>query len=195
MWVLVVSLLIILCDQVSKLLVRGVQIPALGIALEGMPYGTSIPVLGDFLRLTYIENSGMAFGIDVGGKVFFSLFSLVASTAIIIYLYRVRTAPLGFRLALSMILGGALGNLVDRMFYGIIFGYGPLFGGRVIDFIDVDFFTIDLFGYHLSRFWVFNVADASVTIGVILLLVFHQIGVSEDTPVPPATPPTPPVTH
>ncbi len=194
MWVLAVSLLILVLDQVSKLLVRGVQIPALGISWEGMPYGASIPVFGDFFRLTYIENSGMAFGIDIGGKAFFSLFSLVASVAIIIYLYRARTAPLGFRLSLAMILGGALGNLIDRMFYGIIFGYGPLFGGRVIDFFDFDFFTIDVFGYHLSRFWVFNVADASVTVGVIMLLIFHQIGVTEDTPAPPPTSATPPVT-
>jgi len=194
MSVLVVSLLIVVSDQASKLLIRGVQIPALGIFWQGIPYGTSVPVLGDFFRLTYIENSGMAFGIDVGGKIFFSLFSLVASIALIAYLYRVRTAPLGFRLSLAMILGGAVGNLIDRMFYGIIFGYGQLFGGRVVDFFDVDFFTIDLLGYHLSRFWVFNVADASVTIGVILLMLFHRAAVMEDTPAPPSTSAEPPVT-
>jgi len=193
MSVLIMSVLIVLVDQVSKLLVRGVQIPALGISWDGMAYGTSIPVLGDFFRLTYIENSGMAFGIDVGGKIFFSLFSLIASVAIIIYLHRVRTAPLGFRLALAMILGGAVGNLIDRMFYGIFFGYAPLFGGRVVDFIDVDFINIDVLGYHLSRFWVFNVADASVTVGVILLLLFHRVAVSEDEQTPPAAHADPPV--
>ena len=193
MSVLVVSLLIVLSDQASKFLIRGVQIPALGISWEGIPYGTSVPVLGDFFRLTYIENSGMAFGIDVGGKIFFSLFSLLASIALMAYLYRVRTAPLGFRLSIAMILGGAVGNLIDRMFYGIIFGYGSLFGGRVVDFFDVDFFTIDLFGYHLSRFWVFNVADASVTIGVLLLMLFHRVAVSGDKPVPPSTSTEPPV--
>ncbi len=195
MSVLIVSVVIILADQVTKLLVRGVEIPALGIAWEGMAYGTSIPVLGDFLRLTYIENSGMAFGIDVGGKIFFSLFSLIASIAIILYLHRVRTAPLGFRLALSMILGGAVGNLIDRMFYGIFFGYAPLFGGRVVDFIDVDFINIDVLGYHLSRFWVFNIADASVTVGVILLLLFHRVAVSQDEPARPAAPADPPATN
>ena len=86
-----------------------------------------------------------------------------------------------------------MGNLIDRMFYGMIFGYGPLFGGRVVDFFDVDFFTIDLFGYHLSRFWVFNVADASVTIGVILLMLFHRMAVSEDKPVPPSPSTEPPI--
>jgi signal peptidase II len=192
MAVLLLSLLIVVCDQVSKMLIHGVSIPAFGIAWQGIPYGTSIPVFGDFLRLTYIENSGMAFGIDVGGKIFFSLFSLVASVAIIAYLYRVRNAPLGFRLSLALILGGAVGNLIDRMFYGMFFGYGSLFGGRVVDFVDVDFFNITLFGHHLTRFWVFNVADASVTIGVILLLLFHRVVVSEDPPGPPSTSAEPP---
>jgi signal peptidase II len=191
MWVLIISALIVVADQVTKLLVRGVDVPALGIAWTGMPYGTSVPVLGDFLRLTYIENSGMAFGIDVGGKIFFSLFSLIASVAIVVYLHRVRTAPLGFRVALAMILGGAVGNLIDRMFYGMFFGYAPLFGGRVVDFIDMDFINIDFLGYHLSRFWVFNIADASVTVGVILLLLFHRMAVPEDeqSALPPSAQP------
>lgn len=193
MSVLIVSVLIVLADQASKLLVRGVQIPALGISWDGIPYGTSVPIFGDLFRLTYIENSGMAFGIDVGGKIFFSLFSLIASIAIIVYLHRVRTAPLGFRLALSMILGGAVGNLIDRMFYGIFFGYGPLFGGRVVDFLDVDFVNIDILGYHLSRFWVFNVADASVTVGVILLLLFHRVAVPENEHTAPPASADPPV--
>jgi signal peptidase II len=193
MSVLVVSLVIVLADQVSKLLVHGVEIPALGISWQGVPYGTSTPVLGNFLRITYIENSGMAFGIDVGGKIFFSLFSLIASIAIVVYLYRVRTAPLGFRLSLAMILGGAVGNLIDRMFYGVLFGYGRLFGGRVVDFIDFDFVNIDLWGFHLSRFWIFNVADASVTVGVLLLLLFHRAVVVEDGQIPPSTPAEPPM--
>jgi lipoprotein signal peptidase len=62
-----------------------------------------------------------------------------------------------------------------------------------VDFFDVDFFTIDLFGYHLSRFWVFNVADASVTIGVLLLMLFHRVAVSGDKPVHPSTSTEPPV--
>ena len=174
MRVLILSGIIVLCDQVSKLLVKGIHIPALGIAVNGVPYGSSRPVIGDFLRLTYIENPGMAFGIDVGGKLFFSIFSLLASLAIVIYLYRARREPLGFRLSLAMILGGAVGNLIDRLFYGVIFGDGPLFYGRVVDFFDLDFFKIDFWGYHLARWPVFNVADACVTIGVIMLVFFHR---------------------
>ena len=166
--------MVVLCDQITKLLVKGMSVPSLGISLSGMPYGASRPILGDFLRLTYIENPGMAFGIDIGGKLFFSVFSIIASVAIIIYLYRARREPLGFRISLAMILGGAVGNLIDRVFYGLLFNEGPIFHGKVVDFFDFDFFNIDFLGYHLSRWPVFNVADASVTIGVILLLFFYR---------------------
>jgi signal peptidase II len=73
-----------------------------------------------------------------------------------------------------MILGGALGNLIDRVFYGVIFGDAPLFYGKVVDFLDMNFFDINLFGYQLTRWPVFNIADASVTLGVLLLLFFHR---------------------
>jgi len=100
-----VSLLIVIADQASKIAVKGIDLPALGVKVRGLIYGTSIPVLGDFLRLTYIENPGMAFGIDLGGKLLFSLFSVAASAGILYYLYRARDEPLPFRLSLAMILG------------------------------------------------------------------------------------------
>jgi signal peptidase II len=73
-----------------------------------------------------------------------------------------------------MILGGAVGNLIDRLFYGVLYGDGPLFYGRVVDFLDVDFFNVNILGYHMSRWPVFNIADSAVTIGVLLLLIFHR---------------------
>jgi signal peptidase II len=181
--VLVLSGIIIVCDQISKFLVKGIEIPWLQVSIPGMHYGTSKPIIGNFFRLTYIENPGMAFGIDVGGKLFFSVFSIIASIAILMYLYHARNDAFGFRISLAMVLGGAVGNLIDRMFYGVLFDEGPLFYGKVVDFFDVDFFNIDIWGYHLSRWPVFNIADASVTIGVILLLFFHRkaIGVDEET--------------
>jgi signal peptidase II len=184
--VLFFSLFLIIADQISKLIVKGASLPWLGISFEGMRYGSSRPVLGDFFRLTYIENPGMAFGIDLGGKLFFSLFSVVASAAILLYLYKARHESLGLRLSLAMILGGATGNLIDRIFYGVFYGEAPLFYGKVVDFLDVDFFNVDIFGYHLSRWPVFNIADASVTIGVILLLLFHRS--IADAPAEPDTP-------
>lgn len=174
MRVLVLSVLIVVSDQITKLMVKGISIPALGIHFEGMRYGSSTPVWGDFFRLTYIENPGMAFGIDLGGKLFFSIFSVLASGAILIYLFKARTEPLGFRLSLALILGGAIGNLIDRVFYGVIFNEAPLFYGKVVDFFDVDFFNISIGNYHLSRWPVFNIADAAVTVGVVLLLIFHR---------------------
>jgi signal peptidase II len=145
-----------------------------------MPYGSSRPILGDLVRLTYIENPGMAFGIDVGGKLYFSIFSIIASIAIVYYLYRTRHERLGFRIALAMILGGAVGNLIDRVFYGVLFDEAPLFYGKVVDFFDVDFFNVTIWGYHLSRWPVFNIADASVTLGVVLLLFTHRAAITNE---------------
>jgi signal peptidase II len=194
--VLYLSLVIILGDQISKLLVKGLNLPALGISWQGMPYGTSKEVLGSFFRLTYIENPGMAFGIDIGGRLYFSLFQILASVAILVYLYRLRTGSLGIRIALALVFAGAVGNLIDRVFYGFLFHEGPLFYGRVVDFIDLDFFDISVFGYSITRFFVFNIADASVTIGVILLLLFHRPPPEpvSASPVPAPTPdPLPPI--
>jgi signal peptidase II len=174
MRVVIVSILIVLSDQAAKLAVKGFNFPFLGLRADGVPYGASYPVLGDFVRLTYIENPGMAFGIDLGGKLFFSLFSILASAGILWYLHRAKDEPFAFRLSLALILGGAVGNLVDRVFYGVIFGEAELFYGRVVDFIDVDFFNVSVFGYSLHRWPVFNIADASVTCGVLLMLFAHR---------------------
>ena len=174
MKVLWVTLCVVVADQMAKLAVKGISIPWAGISLKGMSVGSSYQVAGDWIRLTFIENPGMAFGIDLGGKLYLTLFSIAASVGIYAYLYFVRNEKLLFRLALALVLGGAIGNLVDRIFYGVLFGDGPLFYGKVVDFIDVDFFNVTLFGYHLQRFWVFNIADAAVTIGVAIMLLFHR---------------------
>jgi signal peptidase II len=178
---------VVLGDQAAKLFVKGFSIPGLGIHVQGIPLGSSIPVIGDFARLTYIENPGMAFGIDVGGKLFFSLFSVIASVGILLYLYKMRNERLLFRFSLALILGGAVGNLIDRVFYGVLFNDGGLFYGKVVDFIDVDFFNVNILGYHLSRFPIFNIADSSVTVGVLILLIFHRSFVSvEEHPQEPS---------
>jgi signal peptidase II len=174
MRVIIISGLIILADQAAKLAVKGFNLPLLGLRADGVPYGASYPVLGDFIRLTYIENPGMAFGIDVGGKLFFSLFAILACAGILWYIHRAKDEPLAFRLSLALILGGAVGNLVDRVFYGVLFGEADLFYGKVVDFIDVDFFNVSVFGYSLHRWPVFNIADASVTCGVLLMLFAHR---------------------
>lgn len=163
-------------------MVKGLEIPSLGISVKGMEYGVSKPIVGELFKLTYVENPGMAFGIDVGGKLFFSIVSLVASFAILLYLYRVRSERLGFRISLAMVLGGAVGNLIDRALYGLLFDGSSLFSGKVVDFFDLDFFDVNILGYHLSRWPVFNIADLSVTLGVLLLLVFYRHAAHEKEP-------------
>lgn len=176
MRVLYISLIILFADQASKILVKGFSIPFLNIFYEGMYYGQRIPILGDFFRLTYIENPGMAFGFDPGldFKLWISIFSLIASVGIVVYLYYVKDHGLVLRIALAFILGGALGNLIDRVFYGVVYGYAPLFYGKVVDFLDFDFFNFSIFGKSYDRWPIFNIADSAVTIGVIVLIFFYR---------------------
>ena len=181
MRVLFYSLSIVIIDQVTKLFVKGFSIPFLHFRYSGMYEGEKIPVIGDFFRITFIENPGMAFGFDPGlnFKLWISIFSLAASVGLIIYIYFVRSQRLSLRIALAFILGGAVGNLIDRMFYGIFYGYAPVFYGRVVDFFDVDFFDFSIFGRSYDRWPIFNVADAAVTIGVLILIIFYKKNVEE----------------
>jgi len=174
--ILLLSLFIVIVDQVTKLLVKGFSIPFLNFNYDGMYYGQSIPIINDFFRLTYIENPGMAFGFDPGEnfKLAISLFSLIASIGLVFYLYMIRDKSLSLRLSIAFILGGAIGNLIDRTLYGVIFGYAPLFYGRVVDFFDFDFFNFTIFGISYDRWPIFNIADAAVTIGVLILVIFYK---------------------
>ena len=176
MRVLFVSLAVVLIDQISKLTVKGFSLPFLKINYEGMYQGQRIHVIGNFFRITFIENPGMAFGFDPGinFKLWISIFSVFASIGLVVYIYRVRNQSLMLRLALACILGGAIGNLIDRLFYGIFYGYAPFFYGHVVDFLDFDFFHFTLFGRTFDRWPIFNVADAAVTIGVVILLFFYN---------------------
>ena len=186
MRVLFVSLFIVIADQVSKLVVKGGTIPVINLHLTGMSYGESINVIGDFFKITFVENPGIAFGIDVNGvsKLLLSLFTLLASIGVFYYLWKSKEQKLVIRLALAFILGGAIGNLIDRTFYGLFYGYAPIFYGKVVDFFNMDFFDLTIFGRTYDRFPIFNIADSSVTIGVSLLLLFHRTPVKvgeEDT--------------
>jgi signal peptidase II len=137
--------------------------------------GQRIPVLGNLFNLTFIENSGIAFGINFGieFKLFLSLFTILAVIGLIIYLITIKEKPLSWRLSVALILGGAAGNLIDRVFYGIFYGYSNLFYGRVVDFLDIRIFNLLLFNKTLGNY-VFNFADAAVTAGVILLLIAYN---------------------
>ena len=188
MRILFVSVFIVIIDQITKLLVKGFSIPFLHFTYSGMYEGEKIPAIGNFFRITFIENPGMAFGFDPGMnfKLWISIFSLVASVGLIIYIYYVRNQRLSLRLALAFILGGAVGNLIDRMLYGIFYGYAPVFYGRVVDFLDVDFFDFSIFGRNYDRWPIFNVADAAVTIGVLILIIFYKKNSETDQKIQPA---------
>ena len=118
-------------------------------ATETLADRDPLPVLGDFVRLTYTRNSGVAFGLGAGTNFPFYLFSLLAAAAILMLFLRGRVQGRVRETALALIFGGALGNLVDRITTGL-----------VVDFIEV--------GVRQWRFPVFNVADSAVTIGVAL---------------------------
>ncbi len=179
---LYLSFAVVVIDQVTKLMVKGFSIPFLNINYEGMYLGQMIPVFGDFFRFTFVENPGMAFGYDPGSKfkLIISVFSLVASIGLIFYLYVIRDKSWSLKIAIALILGGAVGNLIDRTFYGLFFDYAPLFYGKVVDFFDVDFFDFTLFGRSYDRWPVFNIADAAVTIGVLVLVLFYKKHQEED---------------
>ena len=166
MRVLWATALILVVDQVTKVLVKLSMYP-----------GESIPVVGRLFRLTFTENPGMAFGIELGGgdagKLFLSVFSVLATVAILVWLHRVREAPFGYRLALALVLGGALGNVVDRVFYGLAWGYAPLGFGNVVDFLHLDVWSGRvpfLGGRYVALFPIGNVADVSILVGITLLL-------------------------
>ena len=186
MRVLFVSLFVVIIDQVSKLLIKGFSIPAFDFTYHGMYQGERISVIGDFLRITFIENPGMAFGFDPGSnfKMWVSLFSLFASIGLLIYIYIIREQQITLRLSVAFILGGAVGNLIDRVFYGVLYDYAPVFFGSVVDFIDIDFFDITVLGVNYDRWPIFNIADAAVSIGVLMLILFYKKHTTQEEPIP-----------
>jgi signal peptidase II len=143
-----ILVLILLLDQVSKLIVDRV-----------MPLHSSIPVIENLFSLTYIRNTGAAFGIFAGSAAafrlpFLILFSLLAIAFIVGMLRRLSEKERGLMTALTFILGGAVGNLIDRILYG-----------EVIDFLD--FYWS---GFHWPAF---NFADSFITVGV--ALTFYRL--------------------
>ncbi len=131
---------IIILDQVTKLLVR----TYLPINSVWAPWDWLMP----YARLFHTQNTGVAFGMFQGANLFFAILAAIVSIAIIIYFPRIPKTDWVLRVALSMQLAGAVGNLIDRIVVG-----------QVTDFISV------------GNFAVFNIADSSITLGVIVLLV------------------------
>ncbi len=175
----------VVVDQISKLIVK-----------FNMDLNQEIRLLGDLFKLHFIENKGAAFGLTITkiaalvggemseetGKLILSLFSILAVFAIAFVLYRLadHRSPLPYFVAL--IFGGALGNIIDRTFYGIWFSdmnvyEGGLFHGRVVDmfYLDIGDMPIpDFLGGGYYHLWpIFNVADAAISVGIVVLLLFQ----------------------
>lgn len=175
MKILFVSLFIILADQVSKLYIKGFSIPFLSIDHKGMNYGEKIGIIKDYFSITFVENPGIAFGIDFGinYKLLLSLLTLFATIALLIYLFRNKNKSYSLRLSVALILGGAAGNLIDRLFYGIAYNYAPLFYGKVVDFIDIRFFHFFILNRTYGNY-VLNIADVAVSAGIVLLFFSYK---------------------
>ncbi|MCB0280154.1 MAG: signal peptidase II [Calditrichaeota bacterium] len=156
-WALILSLIIIIAvaDQVTKQYFD-----------SNFSIGEYKQVIGDTVRLTLHKNRGIAFGIElIDNRLLFSIFSLLAGVFIFFYLLSLRIHTRTMHIVIGLIMGGALGNLIDRILFG-----------EVIDFMDVDIPDIpafDLFGFYFSgmnRWPIFNVADAAVSCGMILII-------------------------
>lgn len=166
-----ISAVVLVLDQVTKAAV-----------LHFMHLHQSIPVLGNWLKLTFTENPGMAFGIAFGPPGTVTVLSILATGLVVAYIYQVRNTYAPYRASLAFILGGALGNIIDRVFYGEILGYGSLFTGKVVDFIHVSLwrgFIPDpvplIGGAYMELFPIWNVADMAIVLGVVGVLAFHHI--------------------
>lgn len=171
---LTIAAMLVVLDQVTKVLVKGFDL--FGIVHEGMFLGESRPLLGDALRLTFVENPGMAFGIEWGNaKIILTLLTIGIVLLIVRMIMQTPESARIVRFSLTLLLGGAVGNLIDRMFYGVLYGEGPLFYGKVVDFLQVDIPDVSLFGELYTHWPVFNVADSCVSVGVVTLLIASMI--------------------
>jgi len=107
--ILLITAIVVVLDQITKLVIQ-----------NSMQLYQSFAVIGDFFRITYIENRGMAFGIQVANSGFFTVFAVIASIAIMIYLFRMKGEHFFARFSMALILGGAIGNVWDRIIRGSV---------------------------------------------------------------------------
>jgi len=186
-WAVFTALVVLIADQVVKIWVK-----------------TNMTLYQDFeitkwFHICFTENYGMAFGIEVLGKMFLSIFRIVASIVIIWYLYQTvrRNYKTGYIVCIALILAGAVGNIIDSVFYGVIFdssygqvatmfpptgGYSTWLHGKVVDMF---YFPIirtywpawmPYYGGDEFIFFrpIFNVADSAISVGIVILVLFYR---------------------
>lgn len=188
-----IVLVVLLLDQIIKIAVK-----------LTMYLHESFSVCGDWFYIYFTENPGMAFGMEIGSKLFLTLFRVAAVSFLIYYLYNIVRKgkfPTGYVVCISMMLAGALGNIIDCLFYGEIFtdsigrvaslvpwgeGYGNFLYGKVVDMFYFPLFEFNwpqwmpfVGGEHFVFFSpIFNFADASISCSVIIIALFYYKYVS-----------------
>lgn len=184
----IIVIAILLIDQILKIWVK-----------TNMHLHECITIT-DWFKICFIENKGMAFGMEIGSKLVLSLFRIVAVSVIgyYIYLQVMQKARTGYIVCLAMVMAGAIGNIIDCMFYGLIFnassefytsyfvpfgeGYAPFLMGKVVDMFYFPLIVstwpdwMPMVGGDDFVFFspIFNFADASISVGVVLLLLFYR---------------------
>ena len=177
-----IIMLAVIVDQVVKLWVK-----------THFYYGEELEITSWF-KLLFIQNNGMAFGWEMGSKFFLTWFRIIATVAFIAYLWKIRRRddlPRGFVVCIALITAGALGNVLDCVFYGRIFddpaapavaqlfpadgGYASWFNGKVVDMFYFPLVEWDWGGEHYVFFRpVFNVADSCLTVSIFTLILFYS---------------------
>ena len=184
---------VLLVDQLIKIWVK-----------TNMTLHEQIEILSWF-KIVFIENNGMAYGMEIGSKLVLSLFRVVAISVLAYYMVGLvkRQARWGYLVCLSMIMAGAVGNLLDSMFYGLVFnassefytsyfvpfgtGYAPFLMGKVVDMFYFPLIVttwpdwVPVVGGNPYVFFspIFNFADASISVGVVMLLLFYRKEIGE----------------
>lgn len=187
--VLFIIMLVVIIDQAVKIWIK-----------THFYLGEDLKILPWF-HLYFIENNGMAFGMEFGSKLVLTLFRIVAVGFLIWYISRIyglRTVPRGYLVCLAFVTAGAAGNIFDCVFYGLMFnnplppqvaslfpaggGYAPIFLGRVVDMLYFPLFSFVwpswipfVGGEHFLFFQpIFNIADAAISCGIIVLILFYH---------------------
>lgn len=147
LWPSIIILVVVIIDQITK-----------AWAVDTLTGQTSLKAIGDFLRFTLVYNEGGAMGTVLGTSRYYLVIAVIILPILGYFLYQYRNDA-AYSWPLAFIIAGAIGNAVDRVRIG-----------KVVDFIDVDFFKINVGSFHMDRWWTFNVADSAITCALVFLI-------------------------